>query len=114
MSSPERDRWIIGSDPTMQVEFIVHMQAPRFIAQILTDDTDHVCKTAENAGQAIGFVHGDGSETEIRVISWIDPSPPGEWARDPLMEAAMNAFLQYENALAANLPDEMRDKSNFQ
>jgi hypothetical protein len=104
MSPPERDRWIIGSDPTMELEFIVHTHAPRFIAQIINDATEHVCKTAENAGQAIGFVHGDLSETEIRVISWIDPSPTGMWAKDPLMEAAMQAFLQYEEALASNFP----------
>ncbi|WP_395623374.1 hypothetical protein [Sphingomonas daechungensis] len=88
-----RDEWLIGDafgENGHHREYIMHMQAPRFIARIVACDDDGLPEMGEQPADVISGTVYSSDGYVLAEIVWLDEPRPGEVVQ--LLEAACNAI----------------------
>lgn len=88
-----RDEWVIGDTrggDGKTREYIVHLQAPRFVARIVACDDDGLPLPEEDPADVLTGTVYSSDDFVLCEIEWIDEIAPGEVVK--WMEAAADAI----------------------
>lgn len=96
-----RDEWMHGHNADGSREYITHLQAPRFVARVVSEGPNGPHESDMPADTLSGQVYVmDGSDQEDQLVlcevAWIDEPRPGEVVQ--LFEAASD-FYEYAIAV---------------